>query len=378
MSRQRRYIDFRHTLFCAVSRKMKTRSVRQGMYALGAGIISCVLAGQLICLAPVYAAPFDELQEISETLHSKRQAYQEISAQLKETEDRIRAERAHIDELIQELPELKHKAQQSLRTLYKMNQNQRPLLHLLLSTDTFSQLITMVQYLDALRSHNMGALNELQQHLDELHDAEAVLIAQQEQLKADQERAAQELKEAESARVRLEAAFEATQAAEAKERTSAIQIAQSNPGQSFTTNTGHQVETQVPVNPNPGPVEWVDEKEAFISQWEGRINAYLAGSPLAGQGRTFAEAAWDYDVDPRFSPAISTVESSKGRYCFKPYNAWGWGSVSWSSWEEAIRAHTAGLARGYGGRLTYAGAKKYCPPNADRWYASVLANMEMI
>ncbi len=32
----------------------------------------------------------------------------------------------------------------------------------------------------------------------------------------------------------------------------------------------------------------------------GRIDSYLAGSPLSGQGATFAAAAWDYGVDPRF------------------------------------------------------------------------------
>ena len=43
-------------------------------------------------------------------------------------------------------------------------------------------------------------------------------------------------------------------------------------------------------------------KEAFVSEWTSRINAYLAGSPLAGQGATFAEAAWSNGVDPRWSP----------------------------------------------------------------------------
>ena len=69
-------------------------------------------------------------------------------------------------------------------------------------------------------------------------------------------------------------------------------------------------------------------KEAFISTWSQRIDAYLSGSPLAGQGVTFATAAWEYGVDPRWSPAISNTESSKGAVCFKPYNAWGWGQSS--------------------------------------------------
>ena len=115
-----------------------------------------------------------------------------------------------------------------------------------------------------------------------------------------------------------------------------------------------------------------------MAGWATRIDAYLAGSPLAGQGTTFAEAAWAYGVDPRFSPAISAVESSKGLYCFRSHNAWGGGRSSWNTWEDAIWDHVAGLASGYGGHLTYAAAQKYCPPNAARWYSSVLANMERI
>ncbi len=125
-------------------------------------------------------------------------------------------------------------------------------------------------------------------------------------------------------------------------------------------------------------VDWTVGKEAFIAEWTGRIDAYLAGSPLAGQGVTFATAAWDNGVDPRWSPAISNTESSKGAVCFLPYNAWGWGSSSFSSWEEAINTHVAGLANGYGQTITYWAAKKYCPPNYDNWFRDTLGQMQSI
>ena len=76
-------------------------------------------------------------------------------------------------------------------------------------------------------------------------------------------------------------------------------------------------------------VDWSCGKDAFISEWANRINNYLAGSPLAGQGETFATAAWENGVDPRWSPAISNTESTKGANCFLPHNAWGWGSTGW-------------------------------------------------
>ena len=125
-------------------------------------------------------------------------------------------------------------------------------------------------------------------------------------------------------------------------------------------------------------VDWSVGKEVFVAEWTSRIDVYLAGSPLAGQGATFAEAAWNTGVDPRWSPAISNTESTKGSNCFKPYNAWGWGQSGWSSWEEAINAHVAGLASNYGYTISYANAKKYCPPNYDNWFNDTLAQMKTI
>ena len=88
--------------------------------------------------------------------------------------------------------------------------------------------------------------------------------------------------------------------------------------------------------------------------------------------------AWDYGVDPRWSPAISCIESSKGEACFLPCNAWGWGSESWGSWEEAIYDHVQGLARGYGYTVTPEAAEVYCPPNHERWYEVTVAEMAKI
>lgn len=125
-------------------------------------------------------------------------------------------------------------------------------------------------------------------------------------------------------------------------------------------------------------VDWSVGKDAFISEWTARIDNYLAGTALAGYGNVFAEAAWENGVDPRFSPAISNTESTNGAHCFKSHNAWGWGDSSWGSWEEAIRAHVAGLANGYGYTLSYANAAKYCPPNTAHWFQNTLSQMQQI
>lgn len=125
-------------------------------------------------------------------------------------------------------------------------------------------------------------------------------------------------------------------------------------------------------------VDWSVGREAFIEEWTARIDAYLAGTPLAGYGVNFATAAWDNSVDPRWSPAISNTESSNGLHCFLPFNAWGWGDRSWNSWEEAIADHVAGLAAGYGYSLTLANAYQYCPPNYINWYYNTLGQMSLI
>lgn len=126
------------------------------------------------------------------------------------------------------------------------------------------------------------------------------------------------------------------------------------------------------------PVDFSVGRDAFIAEWTKRIDDYLAGSPLAGYGEVFATAAWENGVDPRWSPAISNTESSKGRNCFKYHNAWGWGQSSWPSWEAAINAHVAGLADGYGYTISVANANKYCPPTYLDWYEKTLSQMRLI
>ena len=142
------------------------------------------------------------------------------------------------------------------------------------------------------------------------------------------------------------------------------------------------VETDVQEEPlmeyNLPAIDWSVGREAFVAEWSARIDAYLAGSPLSGYGTTFAEAAWENGIDPRWSPAISNTESGKGSACFLPHNAWGWGSSAWGDWDTAIRAHVAGLASGYGYSLTPEGAAMYCPPHAADWYNKTLAQMASI
>jgi hypothetical protein len=120
------------------------------------------------------------------------------------------------------------------------------------------------------------------------------------------------------------------------------------------------------------------ERDAYVATWAERIDAFNAGYPLEGYGETFAAAAYEYGIDPRYSPAIARVESGSGLNCAYAYNAWGWGAQSWSDWGSAIYGHVAGLATSYGSTLSWDAALSYNEENPDGWYAEVEASMEAI
>ena len=350
-------------------------------YPLVAAIVALGCALCLVVARPSTAAADDlsDLSAIQQEIQEHNADYKEAQEQVDELQAQIDENQARIDELEAELPEVREQAAASMRTLYKMQQGSGGLVDLLLSADTFYDLLSTVQYLDIIQASNTDAINELLALEDELELARASLNSQMQEAEERREEAEDALDEAKAARDELEAKIAAQQAAEEAARKAAIEAAKKEDGKTFTTESGGSATVETPSNDNgPGSVSPGSDKDAFVSEWAPRIDAYLAGSPLSGQGKTFAEAAFEYNVDPRFSPAISMVESTQGRYCFKPHNAWGWGSSSWSSWEEAIWAHVQGLSIGYGGRLTVAGAKKYCPPNWQYWYSTVASEMSKI
>ena len=119
----------------------------------------------------------------------------------------------------------------------------------------------------------------------------------------------------------------------------------------------------------------------FVREWGPRIDAWLekmakasefGSAPLQGFGEEFARAAYENGIDPRLSPMISWQESKSGNLCFLPYNAWGWGSSSWSSWPEAISAHLAGLKAGYSNMTIEEIVRKYCPDGTEETYIAHL------
>lgn len=342
--------------------------------------------------SPVTDATPDELQQRVEETAA---AYNEAVARREELEAQAAECQQRIDEINAQLPEARERAAESMYTGYRLQQTGSGLVALLLSSEDFSTLISNLHYIESIQRHNMAQVQELVALTDELSAQQASLSEALSEASAQEQAAAEALEEAKAAREEAQRRAEEAAAREAAERAAAAQAAAEAAAEAAASSGASSAEpaaadavggedawTDTGGSDTGGTTsdgaDWTSDRDVFIAEWGGRIDAYLSGSPLAGYGGVFAAAAWDYGVDPRFSPAIAFVESSLGRYCFLPHNAWGWGSSSWGSWEEAIYSHVAGLAAGYGYTLDYDDALKYCPPTADEWYSNVASQMAQI
>lgn len=373
---------------------------RARVQALCASALCVILATATMGVSPRTAQAEDEIQneEISNLqaqIESASEDYNKATARIDEINERVEQNKARLKEITDALPEAKAQASHSVKTLYLIQRDSASLLDMVLSATSITDAIKKVDYLNDIQGkqvENVQALDALREETEQIAQS---LDDDMKQAKDEEDRAKRALEQAEAAKqqaiekaqAEARAQAEAEAAAKAKAEAEAAAKAQAA-SKSAAAGTDSQNSSMVvddsASNTAPsgaidtGSIDWSQDKAAFVNAWAGRIDAFLAGSPMAGMGATFAAAAWDNGVDPRWSPAIAAVESSKGAVCFKPHNAWGWGSSSWGSWEEAINAHVRGLARGYGATLTYGAALKYCPPNADFWYNKTLAYMNSI
>ena len=314
-----------------------------------------------------------DLSELQIKIEESGKAYDEACAKVESLNEEAAQNQARIDEVSAQLPAQRQKASAAIAASYKMSQNQPGLMGLILSSENFDDFLATITYLNAVQGHNLDQVDRLNDLQDELESNQAELAQRQAEAEAQKQAAQTALDEAKAAREEAQRQAEEQAAREAAEAAAALQAEADAQAAAQAAPV-----SQAAVPSAPSSVDWSSDKSSFVAQWAPRIDAYLAGSPLAGQGTTFASAAWDYGVDPRWSPAISNTESSKAAVCFRPYNAWGWGNASWSSWEEAIPAHVAGLARGYGFTISYSYAMRYCPPNYDNWYRDTLGQMQQI
>lgn len=362
-----------------------TRRVVAAMCSLS--IAFAGMAAPVAAIAEESSSDLEQLQTDVDDLVARIEEttanYQQAEETVKVLEEQISQNESHAAELEAQIPAQRERTAASIKDMYIFQQDSNNLLAIILSSESFDDFLTTLRYIDVIHERNVNEINNLTNMVDELAQTTADLELERDVAVQKQEEALQALDDARSARAELQARAIASALSEQDDREAAIAVAQQalsmGDEATFTTSSGNTATVQVPEASSVSTEPLVSNiTSSENGDWAARINAYLAGSPLEGYGETFAAAAAKYGVDPRLSPAIATVESGKGTYCFRDHNAWGWGNENYSDWESAIDEQVRGLATGYDGTLTLEGAEKYCPPSYQEWYSSVANEMDGI
>ena len=289
--------------------------------------------------SPLSSAGQYSIEALTDAYETATDRAAEASARAAESEKKITALEAKVETQ-------QERTDAAVRDMYVMEQEKLNLFDAMLNAESLDDLIKYADYIERASKVNATQLNEMKDLLSQL----------------------------EAAHVELEQARQEAVAQEALAHEALLVL------------QDQRATKQKNANATDG-ANWYMSKDEFIAEWAPRIDAYLEGTPMAGTGESFARAAWLNCIDPRWSPAISNIESGKGSKCIRPFNAWGWGAADsdpknlaaeWSSWDEAINAHVEGLAHGYGYTITPEAAKVYCPPNHERWYEVTVAEMAKI
>lgn len=344
-----------------------------------------------------------EIEQSTKTYQDATAAVDDIAAQIAESEERIA-------ELEQDLPAQRENAAASIKQLYIFQQTSPDLLELMFSADDFDDFITALQYMTVIHDHNAIQVNALQAMHDDLTQSKALLSAELDAAKEKQDEAIMALDGIRSSlsdlRMQSRAQKKSDKNSDAQATSDALQRAEqavatlpesvaeavSQPTErELQQIEREQAEEQAAAerlevaraqdSPEPLLLEEDPETNEEIDSWASRIDAYLSsyGAPMAGYGDVFARAAAEYGVDPRIAPAIAVIESGGGKVCFKPHNAWGWGTTGWSSWDEAIKEYISGFSRLYGPTLTREGAKAYASIDTwETWYNLLHSEMASI
>lgn len=334
-------------------------------------LVTCLVGGGLA--QPSLAD--EEADELEEQVRSSAEAYNSAITRQEELTAEIAELDARIAELEAKLPAQRERSDESIRALYKYEYDSSSVLMMLLESKSVTDMLAIVDSYNWIIDYNTSEIRSAIQMQTELQSARENLEANKAGVEKAASDALSSLQEAQAARERVAARAAAAQAAEQQ----AIQDVIASVATSEEQKQAASAATSISSSVSASAVGWSADKSQFVNEWAPRIDAYLEGSPMAGTGVYYAAAAWDNGVDPRWAPAISYVESGKGAACFRSYNAWGYGSASFGSWEEGINRIVSALGGSmYGGYLTHEAASIYCPPSADHWYNTCAEQMALI
>ena len=344
----------------------------------------------------VQSAYADEVSELEARVKESAANYnaavarqEELAAEIEELDDKIGV-------LEKELPKQQEHSDESFCALYKYSYDTSSMVSLVLNSESLTDMLAMLDSYGWIIDHNVAQINKTAKMKEDLENSREQVQSDKEEADAQAAAAASSLAEAKQAREEAQQrALEAQRAEEEQRKAETAQKAQAAKEKAANATTAEekkQAEQEAQAAEQEAQeaeeaeeaassenVGWDADKTAFVNKWAPRIDSYLAGSPTEGTGKYYAAAAWDNGVDPRWAPAISLVESSKGAVCFRSHNAWGYGGSGYGSWQEGIEAVVSGLGGSlYGGYLTKEAAKTYCPPNWQHWYNQCASEMASI
>lgn len=263
-----------------------------------AGLAAALLCSSALAPASAYAVTADELQS---RVDAATQAYSDATAKVSELQAKIDESQAKIDEVNAKLPEQRERAEQSLSSLYKMQQGTPGLVSLLLSSDSFADFFTTYQYLNAVQRSNTDALVELNKMEGELSAAQQTLQAAKEEASAQQQQAQTSMTEAQTALDELNAQIAAQQAAEAAAKAQAEAQAQadasSTPDSSSSSSSPNTPSASTPSNPSATDGSEVKSDGEWMI---GMASAYSIDNNTGGN----ATASGDELTDDSMSVAV--------------------------------------------------------------------------
>lgn len=263
-----------------------------------AGLATALLCSSALAPASAYAATADELQN---RVDAATQAYGDASAKVSELQAKIDESQAKIDEVNAELPEQRERAEQSLSSLYKMQQGTPGLVSLLLSSDSFADFFTTYQYLNAVQRSNTDALAELNRMEGELSAAQQTLQAAKDEASAQQQQAQTSMTEAQTALDELNAQIAAQAAAEAAAQAQTQAQAQSQAA-SDSSRAASSPAASAPAASTPSNPSATDGSEVKSDgEWMiGMASAYSVDNNTGGN----ATASGDELTDDSMSVAV--------------------------------------------------------------------------
>lgn len=263
-----------------------------------AGLATALLCSSALAPASAYAVTADELQS---RVDAATQAYSDATAKVSELQAKIDESQAKIDEVNAKLPEQRERAEQSLSSLYKMQQGTPGLVSLLLSSDSFADFFTTYQYLNAVQRSNTDALVELNKMEGELSAAQQTLQAAKEEASAQQQQAQTSMTEAQTALDELNAQIAAQQAAEAAAKAQAEAQTQtdasSTPDSSSSSSSPNTPSASTPSNPSATDGSEVKSDGEWMI---GMASAYSIDNNTGGN----ATASGDELTDDSMSVAV--------------------------------------------------------------------------